>query len=192
MRYAAVIMIWAGAAFGQTMTEFGAAAAVGSVGGANGQNVGKGLTAVFGKINAQTAKAAGKEETSEPALKLGPGQSQDTSGVPLPPPSSGRGAGTAHDALPVIAGIAIPAQATQMQTLADVAPSLPPPPEMSLENLKTVSAGMSRADLLKLGAPASKISMDEDGHMLEVYSYRLKDQRIGTVRLNNGAVTSVE
>jgi hypothetical protein len=79
-----------------------------------------------------------------------------------------------------------------MQSLADVVPALPPPPEMSPENLKTVSVGMSREDLLKFGAPASKISMDEDGHLVEIYSYRQKDLKIGTVRLSNGAVASVQ
>jgi hypothetical protein len=191
MRYVGLIAILAGAAFGQTMTEFGAAAAVGTVSGANGQNVSKGLTAIFGKVNEQTVKAAGKGETPSAAFELGPGQPKsDASGVPLPPPPSGRRA--APFALPVIAQIAIPAEAMQMQTLSEVAPTLPPPPEMSPQNLKTVATGMSRADLLRLGAPASKITMDEDGHTVEIYSYRQQGQKIGTVRLNNGAVASVE
>ena len=176
---------------GQTMTEFGAAAAVGTVAGANGKNVANGLTAVFGKVGEQTVKAAGKEDTTSPALKLGRGQVRESGGVPLPPPPSGkydRGA----SGLPAVASISAPAQATQMQSLADVVPALPPPPEMSPENLKTVSVGMSREDLLKFGAPASKISMDEDGHLVEIYSYRQKDLKIGTVRLSNGAVASVQ
>ena len=32
----------------------------------------------------------------------------------------------------------------------------------------------------------------EDGHVLEIYSYRQKGQRLGTVRLNDGAVSSVD
>jgi hypothetical protein len=189
MRYAGLIAILAGAAWGQNLTEFGAAAAVGSVGGANGQNVSKGLTAVFKKVNEQTVSAAGKE-TAASAPELGPGQPKaDASGVPLPPPPSGK---RAPFTLPAIAEIAIPQQATQLQALSDVVPVLPPPPEMSPEKLKTVAAGMSRADLLRLGAPASKIVMDENGHLLEIYSYRQNGDKIGGVRLHDGAVASIE
>jgi len=173
------------------MTEFGAAAAVGTVAGANGKNVGDGLTAVFGKINGQTVKAAGKGETAAPALELAPAQPKsEDGGVPLPPGTVRRAA--PQPGLPVFAQIPIPAQATQLQDVAEAAPALPPPPEMSPEKLKSVSAGMSRSDLLRLGMPASKIVMDEDGHLVEIYSYRQNQQRIGTVRLSNGAVASVE
>ncbi len=190
MRYAGLIAILAGAAWGQSLTEFGAAAAVGTAGGANGQNVSKGLTAVFNRVNEQTVKAAGKEEAKAPALELGPGQAKaDASGVPPAPSPSGK---RAPFTLPAIAQIAIPEQATQFQALSDVVPTLPPPPEMSAEKLKTVAPGMSRAELLRLGAPASKIVMDENGQLLEIYSYRQNGEKIGGVRLHNGAVASIE
>lgn len=189
MRLTAFMMILAGVSSAQNLTEFGSAATVGSVAGANGQNVSKGLTAIFGKINEQTVKAAGKGETRPPALELAAGQPKaDASGVPLPPPPAGRYAGPS---LPV-AHLVVPREATVPFTLAESVPVLPPPPEMSAEKLKTVSTGMSRVDLLRMGAPAAKITMDEDGHTLEIYSYRQKDQKIGTVRLNNGTVASVE
>ena len=173
------------------MTEFGAAAAVGTVGGANGQNVSKGLTAVLGKISQQTVKAAGKEETRQPALELAAGQPKaDPSGVPLPPGNGSRRAAAPAE-MPV-AHLIVPQEALAPFTMADEVPVLAPPPEMSPDKFKTVSAGMSRTDLLRLGMPASKISMDEDGRAVEVYSYRDKDRRIGTVRVSNGAVTSIQ
>jgi hypothetical protein len=172
------------------MTEFGAAAAVGTVAGANGKNVSEGLTAVLGKVGEQTVKAASREEKPSPALKLGPGQVKDSGGVPLPPAPSGRRA--AQPSLPSIAEIRIPEQASHLQTIAEVAPTLPPPPEMSRETLHEVTPGMTRADLLRFGAPASKITMDEDGRMVEIYSYRQNSEKIGTVRLQNGAVSSVQ
>ena len=70
----------------------------------------------------------------------------------------------------------VPQEATQTLTLADVAPALPPPPVMSPEDFRTVSSGMTRADVLKFGAPASRITMFEDGHLVEVYSYRQNGQ----------------
>jgi hypothetical protein len=63
---------------------------------------------------------------------------------------------------------------------------------MSPEALKTISAGMSRADILKLGAPASKVTMFDEGHISETYSYRQNGQKLGTVHLTDGAVASVE
>jgi len=193
MRFVALAFLFTAAAFGQNLTEFGAAAAGGTVGGASGKQVSDGLTAIFGKVNEQTAKAAGKkEEAATPALKLGPGlPKEDTGGVPLPPPPSGGRSLTAPQ-LPSVAQATLPQEVAETLTLADVAPALPPPPEMSSEDLKTVSAGMSRADVLKFGAPASKITMYEDGHVLEIYSYRQKGQKLGTVRLNDGAVASVD
>jgi len=51
---------------------------------------------------------------------------------------------------------------------------------------------MSREDLLKLGAPASRIMMDEDGHLVETFSYADKESSLGRVRLTDGVVYSVE
>jgi hypothetical protein len=188
MRYVGLILILTGSAFSQSMTEFGAAAAVGTVAGANGKNVSDGLTAIFGKVSDQTVKAAGRESAPPTVAKLNT-QPKIDAGVPLPPPPAGKRA--AAPTMPV-AQIVAPQEATQTFNLADVTPVLPPPPEMSPEKLKMVSTGMSRADLLKFGAPASKITMDEEGHALEIYSYRQNGQKIGTVRLHDGAVASVQ
>jgi hypothetical protein len=51
---------------------------------------------------------------------------------------------------------------------------------------------MKREDLLKLGAPGSRMMMDEDGHLLEVFSYFANEMSIGRVKLTDGAVSSVE
>jgi len=34
--------------------------------------------------------------------------------------------------------------------------------------------------------------MYQDGHLLEVYSYRQNGRKIGTLRLSDGAVSSIE
>lgn len=193
MRLAACMVLLVGVAFAQSMTEFGAAAAVGSVGGASGKKVSDGLTSVFEKVGQQTAKAAKTDKANkppaEPALELAPGVvREETGGVPLPPPPAGRG-GLRPPPLP-LAKASLPADVAESFVAA--APVLPPPPEMSREELKTVSAGMSRAEILKMGAPASKITMFENGHLSETYSYRQQGQKVGTVRLTDGAVADVE
>lgn len=85
-----ILGLCAGAAAAQTMTEFGAAAAGGAVGAASGKAVSNGIDAVFGKLNDQTVKAAGKEEaktkaeakpdaTSKPDVKPAAKQTASTS-----------------------------------------------------------------------------------------------------------------
>jgi hypothetical protein len=51
---------------------------------------------------------------------------------------------------------------------------------------------MRREDLLKLGAPVSRIMMEDDGHLIETFSYADKDNSLGRVRLTDGVVSSVE
>ena len=43
----------------QTLTEFGAVAAESAVGGASGKSVSNGITAIFGKVDQQTAPLQG-------------------------------------------------------------------------------------------------------------------------------------
>jgi hypothetical protein len=51
---------------------------------------------------------------------------------------------------------------------------------------------MGRDQLLNMGAPASKITMYESGHLVEVYRYREGNTPLGVVRLSDGAVSKVE
>jgi hypothetical protein len=62
---------------------------------------------------------------------------------------------------------------------------------MTADELRTIAAGMERSELLKLGAPASRITMFEEGHLVELYLYLAKDTKLGEVRLSDGQVASV-
>jgi hypothetical protein len=180
-------------AFGQNLTEFGAVAAGSTVGGASGKSVSNGINAIFGKVDQQTAKAAAKKE-KEPqaeALKVAPGApASDPGGVPLPPlPPVKRAAVPA----PVpVAQFIVPNEIARIGSWADVVPTLPPPPVMSPEDLRGVSTGTTRADVLKLGAPSSKITMFEDGHVVEQYSYYQNGQKFGGLKLTDGVVSNVQ
>ena len=193
MRILTFILLITANAFSQNLTEFGAVAAGSAVGGASGKSVSNGISAIFGKVDQQTAKAASKtakkEDQEVAVLKVARGvPSADTGGVPLPPQEHRH---AAAPAIPV-ARIALPEEITRTRSLAEVATSLPPPPEMSAEEFRTISNGMSRADLLKLGAPASKITMFDEGHLVEIYSYRQNGQNLGALRLTDGAVSSIQ
>jgi hypothetical protein len=203
-----------GVAHGQTMVETAAAAAGGSVGGVAGKKVSDGLTSIFEKVDKAAGKAAKSGETkgnssahrasgsthsassttrrssdagsdadsNAPLLDVGPGVPRpDGSNVPPPPPlrrASVRKAVSVQDLPP--APIAPPPP-----------PPAPPAPQMTADDLKQVSAGMRRGDVLKLGAPASRISMVDEGHLLEIYRYQSSDATLGVVRLTDGAVSNV-
>jgi hypothetical protein len=51
---------------------------------------------------------------------------------------------------------------------------------------------MERNSVLALGVPSARITMYEDGHLLEIYQYRNQTFSSGTVRLRDGSVASVE
>ena len=191
MRNLALILLLSTAAFSQNVTEFGAVTAGSTVGGASGKAVSNGINAIFGKVDQQTAKAAAtpikKEVPEPPPFKVSQGvPSDDTGGVPLPPSPHKRAVASP------VAQYTLPQEITRIRSLSDVAPTLPPPPEMSPEEFRRISTGTTRGDVLRLGTPASKITMFDDGHLVELYSYRQNGQKFGTLRLTDGAVSSIE
>lgn len=72
-----------------------------------------------------------------------------------------------------------------------VGPPAPPPPPLNVD-LASIERGMARDSLLALGKPSSKITLYEDGHMVEIYQYRNQTLASGTVRLRDGAVSAIE
>src|SRR5260221_6125856 len=129
MRILASFLLINAITFGQTLTEFGAVAAGSAVGGASGKSVSNGITAIFGKVDQQTAKVAAKEtkrekEPQAEALKIAPGTpATDAGRVPLPPPPPGKR--TPPAPVPV-AQYVVPSEIARISSWADVAPTLPP------------------------------------------------------------------
>ena len=60
------------------------------------------------------------------------------------------------------------------------------------DDLQTLASGTPRAEVLKLGAPASRITMFDDGHLVEIFRYQSADTTFGVVRLSDGSVSSVQ
>jgi hypothetical protein len=211
----------------QTMTEYGAATAGAVIGGASGKAVSNGITAIFGKMDQQTVKAAGKEENKaktrgsefsvapppaiQPAAAYGgvsggasssgstgsrkparKGVVDEDTSVPPPPPLVERA--PIHKAVETVAVSAPPPGPFAPFTLADVLPAtpIPPPPTMTPESFRRIAAGMSRHQVLSFGEPSSRVSMFEDGHMVEMFSYRSSGQPFGHLRLEDGTVVITE
>jgi hypothetical protein len=60
------------------------------------------------------------------------------------------------------------------------------------EALRGIEIGQERAQVIeKLGTPAARVTIPEEGRLLEVYYYHDKGEAVGAVRLGNGAVTDV-
>jgi hypothetical protein len=172
----------------QTMTEVGASAAGSAVGSAAGRRVSDGISAIFGKVDKATAKAAtppSNESRSAPLAEVAPGMPKVSIGIEsVPPPPPVPGARRVSPPKPVVEPMP--------EILPPPPPPPPPPPQVTAEDLKTVTHGMTRQDVLKLGAPASRITMSDEGHLFETFSYAAKDASIGRVKLVDGAVSSVE
>jgi len=183
----------AGAAWGQNLTEYGAAAAGGSVGGASGRKVSDGINSIFDKVSGTAGKASTTDKPApkpptakqQPALEVSPGVPKADSGDVPPPPES-------HATVRKAPVATVPPPVLTLAEVAPVAPPPPPPPQMTADDLKQVTPGTSREDVLKLGEPSARIAMIEDGHLVEVFNYIAHGENLGRVRLTDGAVASVQ
>lgn len=172
----------------QTMTEVGASAAGSAIGSAAGKKVSDGITSIFGKVDKAAGKAAktqSEDPKATPLLDVGPGVVKVSGGagesVPPPPPAAGHRA-----------SVAKPPAAETLPEIVPPPPPPPPAPQVTADDLKRVANGMRREDLLKLGSPTSRIMMDDDGHLVETFSYASKETSFGRVKLTDGAVSKVE
>jgi hypothetical protein len=63
---------------------------------------------------------------------------------------------------------------------------------VSAEDLKKITAGMRRNDVLQFGTPSARVSMAKEGHLVEIFSYMAKGETLGVVQLTDGSVSSVK
>jgi hypothetical protein len=106
-------------------------------------------------------------------------------------PVVNRGSRHALAAPQLAGGITMPSPIAIIST-----PVVPPPPPQVLatpEKLAGIQEGATMASVLaELGTPASKIAMFDDGKLSESLRIEFKGNRIGTILLVDGVVTSVE
>lgn len=192
MRYFLLIAACAGFAGAQSIAENAAAAAGGSAGGAAGKHTGEGLSAIFNKVDKQTAKAAnsGASSKSTPLLEVGPGVPKNEL-VPPPPPAPVHRTSSAHR---------IPKAHQEMEPALTPAaysapvysiPNIPPPPDIKASDLQGLKPGTERSTLLSLGTPSERITSFEDDHLIEVFRFMSGDRSLGVVQLTDGKVSSV-
>lgn len=184
MRKFAIFSVLCAVASGQSMLESGAVIAGTTIGSAAGKKVSDGINASLrktGRVLDTAAKAEPKVTRSAPVAPL----LQVSAGVPkaelnnVPPPPPKR----------VVAKPGKPRSVSVPPVMSAAIPTDPPPIPSSVD-FAEIHNGMERDSVLALGNPSARITMYEDGHILEIYQYR--GQASGTVRLRDGAVWAVE
>jgi hypothetical protein len=203
MRSTILVVLLTSAAWGQSMLEHAAAAGGGTVGGVAGKKVSDGITSIFGKVDKQTQKAANSTPArssaaspaaspaapspngnAAPLFEVGPGAPKQRISVPPPPPL--RHAQKAAP-VPVTRVISVPMVIPQVQQRDPD----PVPIAVTPQELRSVSHGMSRSEVLKLGVPTARVLMFDDGHLIEIFRYQDHDNMLGVVRLTDGSVDSI-
>jgi len=198
----------------QSLTEHAAAAAGGTIGTVAGKPIGKALGGIFGNVDqtaaksAATAPKAAKPVAAKPSPVELPERTEHSATVGISPAGGGVGfgggdAGGSGGGGSVSHHAARRRRAPVEREAAEVAPiAAPIAPvviepvikEPTVEEVASIKVGATASAVrAALGAPESQVSIpDDDGHMLEICQYWAKGERIGTVRLDNGRVVSVE
>ena len=192
MRLFGLLVCCAGLASAQAIIEHAVAAGAGSVAGVAGKRISDGVDKVLGLASGALSKsqtpAVAPASSARPQVTGVPAPLAPLTEGPLPgAPAGGRTRVAARVATESDAKMALWEMTTPRPPQAPVTPKAP-----SAEDLAQIEQGTTRDQLLtKLGAPSSRVFIPEDGGLLEIYSYRSADGHIGTIRLTDGAVTSV-
>jgi hypothetical protein len=173
----------------QSMTEATAVFAGSTVGSAAGKKVSEGIDKTLRKSGraldraAQSPDAAAPSRAAaEPLLKVSPGVPKtERNNVPPPPP---RRAASARPA---------PRRPAPVRAYELPAPLVSPAPQPAADvDLAAIRLGMPRDAVLKLGTPSARISLSQDGHLVEIFRFHNTELASGAVRLVDGAVAAIE
>lgn len=214
MRSLAIVLpaslIFAASIQAQALTEHAAAAAGAAIGTAGGKGLSNSLGKIFSETDKQTEKAAkpDSKKQSKPVADTDP----STQKSPAKRASNSAGAGPApFDAAPTSGAShaqrrAPRPAAPEPESAVAVRTSTPnrivaepPVPEPvvkipTVEDLAGIKVGAPEGDMIAaLGLPASRVTIpDDDGHLRETCQYWANGKLLGTIRLDNGQVSSVE
>ena len=182
----------------QSLAEHAAAASGATIGTAAGKPLSNAITKIFGQTDASAKKAATApaiKSTAKPEaefaapVQLAP---QSGGGGGLPSLGGGSSAPARHGGFSQHRGAGEYAAITPTAPISTYIPE-PVRPEPTAEEFATIQLGASEQDVIaKLGQPESKVTIPDDGHLVQICQYWSKGKQIGTVRLDNGQVVNVE
>ena len=198
MRATIALLLFASAAWGQALTEHAAAAAGAAIGVGAGKVLSSTIDSVLGKAAEAASKPAGKpveqkKQNTPGAVKSDPSGSGPASG--LSPAATGASEAPRRIARRRAATEPPVVFAPSVANAASETAMRPPEPAervlapADFDQIKIGEAG--EQVVAALGPAASRIIIPEDGHLLEILSYRSRGESVGTVRLDNGQVASV-
>jgi hypothetical protein len=188
---------------GQSLTEHAAAAAGGTIGTAAGKPISNALGHIFGSVDNSSAKAAATTKTTKPptpkSSPAAPAAKAEHITAGAAPSAGGNagpvegGAGSSHHSYTRRRG-AIEAEAPIPEPVAPIVTEPVVVKEPTVQQLDGIKVGTPGSELRSmLGTPESTVSIpDDDGHLRETLQYWANGEQIGTVRLDNGRVVSVQ
>ena len=186
----------------QSLSEHAAAAAGATIGTAAGKPMSNAITKIFGQVDNDTKKAANQKTDTKPQPKTPASATDSSPALGIVSPDQPLGAHTSAPASrrPTPAPVseyrrpttANPPAVAPVVIVPIVVPE-PPRKEPTPEQLASVKIGATASEVLKtLGPPESRVTIPDDGHLLEICQYWAKGKQLGTVRLDNGQVVTVE
>jgi hypothetical protein len=189
----------------QSLAEHAAAASGATIGTAAGKPLSNAITKIFGQTDSTTKKAASASIDTKIANTKTPAKPEpELESAPLvlaAPQSGGAGGGSvpsmSSSAPSRHGGFAQRRSAAEYAstnpTVAVIAYQEPPRKEPTAEELASIQVGASEQELVStLGPPESKVTIPDDGHMVQICQYWSNGKQLGTVRLDNGQVVNVE
>jgi hypothetical protein len=190
------------------LTEHAAAAAGATIGTAAGKPLGTALGKVFGEVD-KNASTAATPKTAKPVVvtkpaAVAPPETTAHASAPVAGSSGGvgdvaggGGGGSSHhsahrktEPVPLEPEAAPPVSAAPIEAVVIT----PVAKEPSAQDVAGIQVGATFSELREaLGAPESTVSIPgDDGHLLEICQYWAKGEPVGTIRLDNGRVVSVQ
>jgi len=187
------------AALGQSLTDHAAAIAGASAGVAGGRVVSDALSRVLQSASDATGTAAaeptngktGRGSKDNTPVLAGPwaGVPAGASAAPVFTPGDSGPAPQASAGHPSRGGSGpAPGQPVYYRAVS-AEPSIA---SVTPAELRGVSPGTKRDDVIgKVGLPYAQITMDDDGHLVQILEYGANGNRVGSVRCSDGRVESV-
>ena len=204
--FALIGSLFIAGAHAQSLSEHAAAAAGATIGTAAGKPMSNAITKIFSNVDSAAGKAAKPTDVKAPAKEVTETKNtKNTAATPAPgvAPTAGFGGGggrsrntqraSAPDPGPVGGSSTAPAAPA-----AETAPVVAVPEvvvkEPTAEEFASVKVGATDKDMIALlGPPSSRLAIpDDDGHLRETCQYWSKGKPLGTIRLDNGQVVTVE
>jgi hypothetical protein len=181
----------------QSLSEHAAAAAGATIGTAAGKPLSNAITKIFGQVDSAAQTAA--KNPSKPLTKT---TTEPAAAVPLPhigtivnsdpPVSGGSGQSGSGSRRRAPRGESVANAPVVAQPFA-IVPVEPPAKQATAEELALIKVGATEKELVEaLGRPSSRITIPDEGHMLETLQYRANGRPLATIRLDNGQVVTIE